>query len=230
MRGVAPLLALAVWTAPAVQAAGVVGNGTPASCTEAAFSAALAGVARSRSTAAAARSSSRHLDQGALREHDDRRDGPAGHSRRLGDDQDVPHHLPARHRAEPRLPAAHPRNGRAAERGAALELVWQEPSRLTQPPRRGRHVPGQRGGDEPLRLGRRRDLRRDGRPDHPPLDLRRKPRGNGGALGSIAVRITSRTAGFEGERHPARGRATPSAAARGATAGRSTSTAPASAP
>ena len=132
MRHLPPLLALAVWAAPAVQAAGVVGNGTPASCTEAALGAALAGGGSVTFhcgggpvvipiTSTKVLSASTTIDgtgqQVTL-------DG-GGTTKMFRTTYQLATGLSLVFR---QLTL---KNGRAADQGAALELVWQEPSRLT---------------------------------------------------------------------------------------------------
>jgi Domain of unknown function DUF11/Chlamydia polymorphic membrane protein (Chlamydia_PMP) repeat len=132
MRHSLAVLALAAWAASPADAAGVVGNGTPGSCTQGALAAALAGggivtfdcgggpvVIPITSTKVL--STSTTIDGSGQQVTLD----GGGTTRMFRTTYQLATGLDLVFR---RLTL---RNGRASNQGAAIELVWQEPSRLT---------------------------------------------------------------------------------------------------
>jgi uncharacterized repeat protein (TIGR01451 family) len=132
MRHLLVVLALAAWAVPPARAAGIVGSGTPGSCTEAALNTALAGGGTvtfncgggpvvipitstkvlSRSTTIDGTGQQVTLDGGAT-------------TKMFLTTYQLTTGLNLVFR---QLTL---RNGRASDQGAAMELVWQEPTRLT---------------------------------------------------------------------------------------------------
>jgi hypothetical protein len=199
MRRLLHLIVLAGWAAAPSHAAGTVGTGTPGSCTEAALDAALAGGGTVTFdcgggpvvipvTSTKVLSADTTIDgtgqQVTL-------DG-GGTTKMFLTTYQLSSGLDLVFR---RLTL---RNGRAPERGAALELVWQEPSRLTQllvedvvfRDNVAAASHSDWGGGAIYAVTGVLTVRRS--------TFAGNRGGNGGALGSIAARITVEDSRFEG--------------------------------
>lgn len=198
MRHLLPLLALAAWTASTARAAGVVGSGTPTSCTEAALNAALAGGGTvtfscgggpvvipitttkvlSASTTIDGTGQQVTLDGG-------------GATKMFLTTYQLSTGLSLTFR---RLTL---RNARASNQGAAMELVWQEPTRLTNLLIEDVTFQNNVAATSHADWGGGAIYAVTG-----VLTIRRSSfvgnrGGNGGALGSIAARITIEDSRFE---------------------------------